>query len=114
MTNIYMIKSDNYIVAFRIQGHTDYAEYGSDIVCSAISFMSQTAILALNEVCKINEKSLHFKIDDGYLCFCLDFDLPKEVMDKSEIVMQTMITGFKSLIKEYPHNLTLNIEEVDL
>ncbi len=114
MTNIDIIKNDGYTVAFKIEGHAGYAEHGYDIVCSAVSFMSQTVILALNEVCKIDEESIHFKIDEGYLGLCLDFDLPKEKMDLSEIVMQTMITGFKSLIEAYPDYITLNIEEVDL
>lgn len=114
MTNITVVKSDEYTVAYRVVGHTDFDEYGKDIACSAVSFMSQTVILALNEVCGIDKKDINFKIEDGFLAMARTFDLPKEQVEKAEIVMQTMITGYISLAKEYPDNITLKFEEVDL
>ncbi|MDO5707408.1 MAG: ribosomal-processing cysteine protease Prp [Andreesenia angusta] len=114
MTEIKIVKNDGYIVSYTISGHTGYGEEGYDILCSAISFISQTVILSLNEVCKIKSEDINFKIEDGYLGVCLNFDLPKEKMECSEIVMNTMLTGFKSLLEGYPDHITLNIEEVDL
>ncbi len=114
MTNIAVVKSDGYTVAYRITGHTEYDDYGKDIVCSAISFMSQTVILSLNEVCGIDQKDINYKIEEGFLAMARTFDLPKEQIEKAEIVMQTMITGFISLVKEYPDYITLKFEEVDL
>ena len=114
MTEIDIVKNDGYIVSYRIQGHTGYAEEGNDILCSAISFISQTVILSLNEVCKIKSEDINFRIDDGYLGMCLNFNLSKEKLECSEIVMNTMLTGFKSLLETYPEYITLNIEEVDL
>ena len=113
MTNITIIKSDGYIVAYSITGHTGYDEYGRDILCSAVSFMSQTVILSLNEVCGIKEEDIDFKIEDGLMEVALTHNLPYEQQEKAEIVMQTMLTGFKSLEEEYPDYITLKIEEVD-
>ena len=39
-------KKDRY-TGFTIKGHADYDEAGSDIVCAAVSALSQTALLGI-------------------------------------------------------------------
>ena len=54
MTNIKILKKNNNIVSFEISGHTGYADVGKDILCSAISAISQSACLGITKVLKIN------------------------------------------------------------
>ena len=49
MTNI-NVTMENGHVSIDIAGHADYAPYGQDIVCSAISTIVQTAILGLEAI----------------------------------------------------------------
>ena len=50
MITITMHRDKEYrYTGFTISGHADYAEEGSDIVCAAVSALSQTALLGLME-----------------------------------------------------------------
>lgn len=114
MTEIDIIKSGGRIVAYRVDGHSGYGTEGNDILCSAVSFMAQTVLLSLNEVCDIDEEDIHYKIEDGYLEVSLPSDLSEDQKKSADIVLGTMVVGFKSLLEEYSEFITLNIEEVDL
>ena len=38
------------LCGFIVEGHADYAEEGSDIVCAAVSALTQTALLGIMPV----------------------------------------------------------------
>ena len=48
-----MICRQGSIIGFAAQGHSGYAESGSDIVCAAVSALTQTCELGLEEVLHI-------------------------------------------------------------
>ena len=54
------IKKDN----IKIEGHSGYSEYGSDIVCASVSSI---AITSINSILKYDEKALEYDKKDGYL-----------------------------------------------
>ena len=54
MTNIQIKTKNNNIVAFTVSGHTGYDNYGKDILCSAVSSITQSACLGIIKVLKIN------------------------------------------------------------
>ncbi len=68
MTKICFIQKNGRNVGFVISGHTGKAEYGKDILCSAISASSQMAVLAITEVAM--EKA-DVKMKDGFLSLML-------------------------------------------
>lgn len=109
--DIYMDNQNN-ISKYIVRGHADYGEDGSDIVCSAVSVLAQTAIISIIENCDIDEKSIDYTIDDGYL----EFNLPKNIdeikLEKSQIVLKTFEVGIKSIIESYPKHVTLRYREV--
>ena len=48
MIKIDLFKNEkNLIVAYAVNGHADYAEEGKDIVCAAVSVLTQAAINGL-------------------------------------------------------------------
>ncbi len=47
MTTITIDHSGPWIVGFSAQGHTGFAEEGEDIVCAAVSAITQTAMLGV-------------------------------------------------------------------
>ncbi|MBE7082207.1 MAG: ribosomal-processing cysteine protease Prp [Clostridiales bacterium] len=67
MTNVQILKNNSNIIGFVISGHSGYAEEGSDIVCSAISTLSQSIcvglenVLNLNPIIEINQKKAYLK-----------------------------------------------------
>ena len=68
---------DNYIKKYTIEGHANYDDYGRDIVCAAISVLSQTTLLSLVEVCGVDENTIRYYIDEeiGFI----DVELPKSI-----------------------------------
>ena len=67
MTNVQILKNNGNIIGFVISGHSGYAEEGSDIICSAISTLSQSIcvglenVLNLKPIIEINENKAYLK-----------------------------------------------------
>ena len=114
MIDIKIYRDQNNIIGFEIGGHASYAEYGQDIVCAAVSVLGQTCLMALVDVCQIEEDRIDYSIDDeiGFL----QVNLPKKLsiieIEKSQIVLKTFELGIKSIIESYPNNVTLINREV--
>lgn len=114
MINVQVFRNKDYIIGFKIEGHANYATFGKDIVCAAISVLSQTSLMALVDVCGIDESKLNYKIDDetGFLEVNLPRNLNIKTIEKSQIVLKTFELGVKSIVESYPDNVTLINGEV--
>ncbi len=114
MINVQVFRDRDYIVGFKVEGHANYAAFGKDLVCAAISVLAQTSLMALVEVCGIDESKLNYKIDDetGFLEVNLPRNLNIKTVEKSQIVLKTFELGVKSIIESYPDNVTLINGEV--
>ena len=105
MININIFRDNNdSIVGYEIEGHANYDEHGRDILCAAVSVLSQTTLIALNKVCGVDEESLSFSVenDRGYLKVSISKELEKEIRYKADIVLETMIVGIEDLSEQYP------------
>lgn len=97
MTNVTILKKESNILGFVVSGHSGYAEFGSDIVCSAISTLSQSAcvglenVLNLNPIIKIDEKN-------AYLSCSLPKNLNNVQFEKAQIVLNTFEQSVKLLL----------------
>jgi uncharacterized protein YsxB (DUF464 family) len=103
-----------YIKRYTVEGHANYDAYGKDIVCAAISVLTQTALFSLVEVCGVEEDKIDYFIDDitGYLDVNLPVDIDFSLLDKTEIVLKSLEVGIKSVIESYPKYVTLEYGEV--
>ncbi len=112
-TKIYEDKHKN-IVRFTLTGHAGFADKGLDIVCAAVSILAHTALISLNEVCKIDEKDIDYFIDDdnGVLKVSLPNNLDEVKREKANIVLKSMELGLISIMEIYPENITLEYGEV--
>ena len=54
MTNVKIFKDKSNILGFEISGHSGYAEEGRDIVCSAISTLSQSICVGIDNVLNLS------------------------------------------------------------
>lgn len=110
---IYKDKHEN-IVGYMVKGHAGYDVSGKDIVCAAISVLSQTALISLNKVCKIEEKDLFYEIDEkiGYMNVSLVDKISRAQRDSANIVLRTLELGVKEVRKSYPEYITLEYGEV--
>ena len=95
MTSI-NIKKDEII----IKGHSNYDDYGKDIVCASISSI---AITTINAIVEIDNKAINVEESDG----CLKINIIKHT-DVIDILISNMIKLFKELEMKYPKNIKLN------
>ncbi|NMB08683.1 MAG: ribosomal-processing cysteine protease Prp [Tissierellia bacterium] len=115
MTKVEIYKDNKgNIIRYKISGHAGFAEKGEDVVCAAVSALSQTALVSLVEVIGISEKELEFYIDEKK--GILDVQLPKligEITNKeAQILLKTFEIGIKKIVESYSEYVTLKYREV--
>ncbi len=87
--------SDDVLLGFSIKGHADYAEYGKDIICSAVSILSVNTINAID--CFTDNR---YELEQGESGF-LDFRFLSVPDEKGHILLRTLELGIKGVSKEY-------------
>ena len=112
MTTVTFHSAGGRLDGFAVEGHSGYAEEGSDIVCAAISAAVGLTECTVNEVMglgaavKAKEKNARFSLK-----------LPPALNDESESLCQTVLTGLmvylRALGEEYPDNLTVLLDDDD-
>lgn len=84
--------------SFRISGHAGAAPYGEDIVCSAISVLSQTAVVGLEHFLSIPPT---IEVQDGFLRCTLPEKLNSKEKEVAQVILKTMALGLKALKPNY-------------
>lgn len=102
------------IKKYTIEGHAEYKAHGEDIVCAAVSMLSQTTLISLVDVCGLKEKDVIYSIDEniGYLDVNLPINIDSSILEKTQIVLKTLEVGIKSVIESYSRYVTLEYREV--
>lgn len=77
---------------FTVTGHANAGERGADIVCSAVSAVTQTTLIGLDRFSDIK-----YKMNAGFL----DVDVLSS-SDATKAILETLKLGVKAMIKEYP------------
>lgn len=98
MTELTLVKGAQGWKGFEVHGHSGYAEEGSDIVCSAISALTQTTALALEEL-------LHLKTDlrvqEGELSCYLPCGIDADIRPQAELLLEAMALGLRDIAEGY-------------
>jgi len=95
-------------VVFSVKGHSLYSSKGSDIVCSAVSALVQTACLAFFKLAaaevKVAQHSNSYTVD-------LNFSSGLIKKEIAGVILDTMIIGLEKIQFDYSDNLRLSIKE---
>ena len=97
MINVSIYKNaENLITGFRIAGHADFSEYGSDVFCSAVSAVVINTINSIE-----NFTSDRFSLDedekDGYI----EFHLVSSMSNNSNLLLSSLALGLQGIEEEY-------------
>ena len=109
MVRVTVIREQGTPVGFELTGHADQGAYGEDIVCAGISAITETALLGITDVLKLDAA---WTREDGHLRCELSRDTAGEDIEKAAVVFNTMIAGLTSLQKAYPKSLKFSYREV--
>lgn len=81
-----------------LKGHAEYAEYGKDVICAAVSMLWY----AVTEKLEKEEIDFSMKEEDGYSELIV-----KTANQMTEIVLDVMRCGVELLAENYPNNIFL-------
>lgn len=110
MIKIVVYKSREGIIdGFKVTGHSGYSTEGSDIVCSAVSALTQTALLGLLKVAKAD---VDYEIDEGYLCCKVRKTGSRAVSAMCYAILETMYEGILNIRESYAEYIDIVEEEV--
>lgn len=97
MTTVTVTRKAGHIYKVEANGHTGYAEAGSDIVCAAVSALTQGALLGLKNVAEVKVTET---ISDGELRFKIH-----SFSDKTDAILETMLMSLEDISSSYPSHL---------
>ena len=112
MTTVTFHSAENRIDGFVVEGHSGYAEAGSDIVCAAISSVVGMTECTINEVLGL-AAPVKVREADGYV----SLKLPGGLGQANERTCQDLLTGMmvylQALSEVYPENLIVRLDDDD-
>ena len=102
--------SDGSLIGYRAQGHTGYAEAGSDIVCAAVSALTQSTLNGLRSVLNA---PVRYEIDDqaALLEAELTPQATREQVQQAQLLLVTLLEGLQAIERSYPRNVRIFFEE---
>lgn len=109
MITVSIYRANDEISGFIVEGHSDYAEEGMDIVCASVSILSYTALNSINLVAGINEKDISYTVDENTGFMSLRTVLSNE---KTDVIYRCFMVGIELLLEDYSDYITLKFEEV--
>lgn len=101
MIKVNFFTSGKDIVGFEISGHSDSAEAGSDIICSAVS---SAAYMAANTITEIVRCKAEADISDGYMSFYVRSDL-----SDAQQILEGLKLHLEALAADYPDNIKVTL-----
>ena len=112
MINVTIVKKNQRIITIEATGHSGYAEAGSDIVCSAISTLTETLINGLVEVVKITPKYI---IDEKipHLSVTIPNGIEKDKQMQVDALMCTTYLGIKNVANGYRKYISIKEKQND-
>lgn len=103
-----IIKTDeDKIIGYNVFGHANFAPKGKDIVCSAVSSITQTALLGLKELLK---KDIEFEQDISLGFLKVMINNPDK---DSDLIIRTMALALERLEKIYPQNISVKYNKLN-
>ena len=99
MIRININYKDNYIKQITLKGHANYNEYGTDIVCAAVS---ATYLCTINAILSLNKNSI--QVNNNKAKQEIIVNTYDEV---TNTLLNNMINCLESLEKQYPKNINL-------
>lgn len=96
MIQVIVKKQNENIIGFHIEGHSGYAEYGSDIVCSAVSAL---AINCVNSIEEFTEDT--FSVGSDKERGMIDFVLTGQPSVESRLLLDSMLLGIREISRNY-------------
>jgi uncharacterized protein len=95
-------------VSIEVEGHSLSGKKGEDIVCSAVSALSQTVVIGLARLTEIDQSLI---IRDGYLRSEFETgSLNERNRDRAKVILEMLCIGVLEIIKSYPGTVEIDFK----
>ena len=98
MIKISVKKENDIIKEIKVTGHANYADYGKDIVCAAVSSITTTTI---NDILILDNKAISYDAQDGNMIITNN---DNELANK---LLTVMLNSLEDLANDYPKNISI-------
>ena len=107
MITIKVTRNDNNeIIGFSLNGHAGYSENGKDIVCAAVSAVTNMTLIGLGERLKLNMK--FERNDGGYLKVELPKDISADDMRLAQFLLESLVTEYLDIEANFGKYVLVN------
>ena len=96
MINVSVYKNaENLVTGFKVSGHADYSEYGSDVVCAAVSAL---VINTINSIENFTQDRFTLEQDEkkGFI----EFHVVSALSNNSNLLISSLILGLQGIAEE--------------
>ena len=109
-TVTFVKRSDGALIGYSAIGHSGYAEAGADIVCAAISALTQTT---LNGLLNVLKAPVMFEQDDdrAFIEAKLTPEATENQIQQAQLLLVTLLEGLQAIQRGYPRNLRIIFKE---
>ncbi len=104
-----MLRQGGELVGFEANGHAGFSRGDGDIVCSAVSALTQTIALGLTDRLLL---PVGLSIEDGNMYCILGRDCTPEQCEKAQVLLDTLLLGLQSMEAAYGEYLSITEREV--
>jgi len=88
--------AENLITGFSLSGHADYSEYGSDIVCAAVS------ALVINTINSVEQfTSDRFRLEQDENKGFIEFHVISTMSNNTNLLLSSLVLGLHGIEEEY-------------
>ena len=105
MIRVTLYHSGEIWTGYRAEGHSGYAEEGSDIICAAVSVLGATCVNSLESVCGVIPEILQNRAG------LLEFRLTEASDPGAQILMKALKQGLSDIEEQYPDYIKISIQE---
>ena len=106
MTRCVLYTREGQVIGFLCTGHAAYAEAGQDIVCAAVSVLTQTCVNALERVAQVRPM---VRTGPGFLAA----RLPEGTENRdANTLLSGMTEGLRDIAAQYPDHFRLDTRTV--
>ena len=99
MIKVNVLYNADIISEVKITGHADYADFGKDIVCAAVSSIVTTTI---NNILTLDNNAIKYDSKEGKILITQERD--NEIANK---LLNTMLSMLRQLATTYPNNIKI-------
>ena len=107
---VFYLDEKGNLSGFEASGHAGYGVSGSDIVCAAISALTQATAGGLSEVVKAPVKT-KMDEDTGYFSCMISSSCDEATLSKAQILLVTMKMALTEISRDYPGTIRIIIRE---